>query len=384
MKRRFFAVALAVAAMIMMTGAHAETPDMNPEATAQVVQTTAEAPMSTEEPQENETAAEPGDGAEADPIAEQTAESTAVEAPAEAMEGSLRQMIPWIIAGVASAAAVVNGFFAVKSRRTVPQPAAEPAKTEDSEADEPIRVRSVGNVHHIGRRKAQQDAFGVSPLADVKLIERKGVLAVVADGMGGLQNSGEISKAMVRGALSDFAHTPDGQRKMLLSILAEANRKVDEQFSGLGSIGTTFIAASVKDGMLDFISVGDSRIALVRGGAVIALNRAHNFAAELETAAARNDGNLTSAESDPRRAALTSYLGMRSLQKVDLPVEPIRLLHGDKIVLMTDGIFGTVDNETIARTLENGAADGAEQLEHAVLAEHKVNQDNLTAIILEM
>lgn len=384
MKRRFFAVALAVAAMIMMTGAHAETPDMNPEATAQVVQTTAEAPMSTEEPQENETAAEPGDGAEADPIAEQTAESTAVEAPAEATEGSLRQMIPWIIAGVASAAAVVNGFFAVKSRRTVPQPAAEPAKTEDSEADEPIRVRSVGNVHHIGRRKAQQDAFGVSPLADVKLIERKGVLAVVADGMGGLQNSGEISKAMVRGALSDFAHTPDGQRKMLLSILAEANRKVDEQFSGLGSIGTTFIAASVKDGMLDFISVGDSRIALVRGGAVIALNRAHNFAAELETAAARNDGNLTSAESDPRRAALTSYLGMRSLQKVDLPVEPIRLLHGDKIVLMTDGIFGTVDNETIARTLENGAADGAEQLEHAVLAEHKVNQDNLTAIILEM
>ena len=357
---------------------------MNPEATAQVVQTTAEAPMSTEEPQENETAAEPGDGAEADPIAEQTAESTAVEAPAEATEGSLRQMIPWIIAGVASAAAVVNGFFAVKSRRTVPQPAAEPAKTEDSEADEPIRVRSVGNVHHIGRRKAQQDAFGVSPLADVKLIERKGVLAVVADGMGGLQNSGEISKAMVRGALSDFAHTPDGQRKMLLSILAEANRKVDEQFSGLGSIGTTFIAASVKDGMLDFISVGDSRIALVRGGAVIALNRAHNFAAELETAAARNDGNLTSAESDPRRAALTSYLGMRSLQKVDLPVEPIRLLHGDKIVLMTDGIFGTVDNETIARTLENGAADGAEQLEHAVLAEHKVNQDNLTAIILEM
>lgn len=384
MKRRFFAVALAVAAMIMMTGAHAETPDMKPEATAQVVQTTAEAPMSTEEPQENETAAEPGDGAEADPIAEQTAESTAVEAPAEATEGSLRQMIPWIIAGVASAAAVVNGFFAVKSRRTVPQPAAEPAKTEDSEADEPIRVRSVGNVHHIGRRKAQQDAFGVSPLADVKLIERKGVLAVVADGMGGLQNSGEISKAMVRGALSDFAHTPDGQRKMLLSILAEANRKVDEQFSGLGSIGTTFIAASVKDGMLDFISVGDSRIALVRGGAVIALNRAHNFAAELETAAARNDGNLTSAESDPRRAALTSYLGMRSLQKVDLPVEPIRLLHGDKIVLMTDGIFGTVDNETIARTLENGAADGAERLEHAVLAEHKVNQDNLTAIILEM
>lgn len=384
MKRRFFAVALAVAAMIMMTGAHAETPDMNPEATAQVVQTTAEAPMSTEEPQENETAAEPGDGAEADPIAEQAAESTAVEAPAEATEGSLRQMIPWIIAGVASAAAVVNGFFAVKSRRTVPQPAAEPAKTEDSEADEPIRVRSVGNVHHIGRRKAQQDAFGVSPLADVKLIERKGVLAVVADGMGGLQNSGEISKAMVRGALSDFAHTPDGQRKMLLSILAEANRKVDEQFSGLGSIGTTFIAASVKDGMLDFISVGDSRIALVRGGAVIALNRAHNFAAELETAAARNDGNLTSAESDPRRAALTSYLGMRSLQKVDLPVEPIRLLHGDKIVLMTDGIFGTLDNETIARTLENGAADGAERLEHAVLAEHKVNQDNLTAIILEM
>lgn len=384
MKRRFLAVAFAVAAMVMMTGAHAEMPDMNPEATAQVAETTVEAPMNTEAPKENETAAESADGSEADPAAEQTAGPAAVEAPAETTEGNLRQIIPWIVAGVAAAVAVAGWIFAAKSRRTAPQPTAEPEKAEDSEADEPIRVRSVGNVHHIGRRKAQQDAFGVSPLADVGLIARKGVLAVVADGMGGLQNSGEISKAMVRGALSDFAHTPDGQRKMLLSILAEANKKVDEQFSGLGSIGTTFIAASVKDGMLDFISVGDSRIALVRGGAVIALNRAHNFAAELETAAARNDGNITSAESDPRRAALTSYLGMRSLQKVDLPVEPIRLLHGDKIVLMTDGIFGTVDNETLAKTLENGAADGAERLERAVLAAHKANQDNLTAIILEV
>lgn len=383
MKRKFLAVVFAITALVLLTGANAETPDTNPAATAQAVETATEAPVSTEEPQmaqENEPAAEPT----AEPVAEPTAEPAVTEAPAEASEGNLRQIIPWIVAGAAAVVAAVSTVVAVKGHRPAPQPAAEPAEKKDPAADEPIRVRAVGNVHHIGRRKAQQDAFGVSALADTALTARKGVLAVVADGMGGLQNSGEISKAMVRGALADFARTPDGQRKMLLSILAEANKKVDEQFSGLGSIGTTFIAASVKDGMLDFISVGDSRIALVRGGAVIALNRAHNFAAELETAAARNDGNITTAESDPRRAALTSYLGMRSLQKVDLPVEPIRLLHGDKIVLMTDGIFGTVDNDTIAEALEPGAADGAERLERAVLAKHTVNQDNLTAIILEV
>ena len=378
MKRKFLAVVFAVTALVLLTGANAEAPDMTAAATAPIEETATETPVNTEEPQMTQESE-----ATEEPVAEPTMEPAA-EAPAEEPEGNLRQIIPWIVAGVAAAAAAVSTAFAVKNRRPAVQQSVAAPEEKDPAADEPIQLRAFGNVHHIGRRKSQQDAFGVSSLADTALIERKGILAVVADGMGGLQNSGEISKAMVRGALADFAHTPDGQRKMLLSILAEANKKVDEQFSGLGSIGTTFIAASVKDGMLDFISVGDSRIALVRGDSLIALNRAHNFAAELETAAARNDGNITTAESDPRRAALTSYLGMRSLQKVDLPVEPIRLVHGDKIVLMTDGVFGTVDNETICNALKAGAAAGAEKLERAVLAKHAVNQDNLTAIILEV
>lgn len=375
MKRKFLAGACAVVMLAMLTAAGAET--METSAVPTVAATAQAAPEATDMP-----AATPETAATAEPA--ETAEPETTEAPAAEQDGNLRNPVPWIIAAIAALVAVISVIFAVTSRKSAPKQDPAPAEEKDPAADEPIRVRSVGNVHHIGRRKAQQDAFGVSPLADTALIERKGVLAVVADGMGGLQNSGEISKAMVRGALADFARTPDGQRKMLVSILSQANKKVDEQFSGLGSIGTTFIAASIKDGMLDFVSVGDSRIALLRGGSVITLNRAHNFAAELETAAARNDGNITTAESDPRRGALTSYLGMRSLQKVDLPVESIKLQHGDQVILMTDGIFGTVDNDTIAKALEDGASDGAERLERAVLGKHTVNQDNLTAIILEV
>lgn len=381
MNRKFLAGVGAVAMLAMMTSAGAETldasaaPQISAAATVRAAETQTAAPMATPV-----VSAEPEMTAEPDT----TPEPAATEAPAEQEAGNLHNPAPWIIAAIACIVAVVATVFALKNRRPATEAPAAPAENPPDEEDDVIRVRAIGNVHHIGRRKAQQDAFGVSALADTALTERKGILAVVADGMGGLQNSGEISKAMVRGALADFAHTPEGQRKMLVSILSEANKKVDEQFSGLGSIGTTFIAASVKDGMLDFISVGDSRIALVRGGSLITLNRAHNFAAELETAAARNDGNITTAESDPRRAALTSYLGMRSLQKVDLPVESIRLMRGDRIILMTDGVFGTVDNQTIANALQRDAVSGAEQLEREVLARHTVNQDNFTAIILEV
>lgn len=381
MKRKFLAGVSAVAMLAMMTSAGAET--LNASAAPQI---TAAATVQAAKPQTAEPTATPVITAapEATVEPEVTAEPAATEAPAAQDEGNLRNPTPWIIAAIAGIGAIAAAVFALKKRRAATAAPAAPVEESPAEEDNVIRVRAIGNVHHIGRRKAQQDAFGVSALADTALIERKGILAVVADGMGGLQNSGEISKAMVRGALADFARTPEGQRKMLVSILSEANKKVDEQFSGLGSIGTTFIAASVKDGMLDFISVGDSRIALVRGGSLITLNRAHNFAAELETAAARNDGNITTAESDPRRAALTSYLGMRSLQKVDLPVESIRLMRGDRVILMTDGVFGTVDNETIANALQRDAVSGAEQLEREVLARHTVNQDNFTAIILEV
>lgn len=136
--------------------------------------------------------------------------------------------------------------------------------------------------------------------------------------------------------------------------------------------------------MLDFASIGDSHIALWRGGALITLNREHCLGAQLRRQAALGLKAWQQVASDPKRAALTAYLGRDGDPEVDFPAEPIRLLSGDKIVLMSDGVYGTLDEKMLSRLLENEAALAADAIEKMVLTCAKPNQDNFTALILEI
>ena len=71
---------------------------------------------------------------------------------------------------------------------------------------------------------------------------------------------------------------------------------------------------------------------------------------------------------------------------MDFPAEAIPLNSGDKIVLMSDGVFGTLDDETLTRVLVRSpnVVEAAHKLEDAVLMEKKTNQDNFTAVIIEI
>ncbi len=55
-----------------------------------------------------------------------------------------------------------------------------------------------GNHQHIGTRKEQQDAFAFSDLSDAAFVRHAGMLALLADGMGGLKEGGEASRLAIR------------------------------------------------------------------------------------------------------------------------------------------------------------------------------------------
>ncbi|MDO4385251.1 MAG: protein phosphatase 2C domain-containing protein [Clostridia bacterium] len=269
-------------------------------------------------------------------------------------------------------------------------PETEAAVTETEPREEPTpeppanpAVWQVGNVHHIGRRSYQQDAFGVSALGDEPLVRESGVLAVLADGMGGMNNSGEMSQAVVRAVLNAFGRVRGEQSETLTQLMRLAFDTAQNQFAGAGA-GSTLILASVRDGILDFASIGDSHIALWRGGALITLNREHCLGAQLRRQAALGLKAWQQVVSDPKRAALTAYLGRDGDPEADFPAEPIRLLPGDKIVLMSDGVYGTLDEKMLSCLLENEAALAADAIEKMVLTCAKPNQDNFTALILEI
>lgn len=246
-------------------------------------------------------------------------------------------------------------------------------------------VAQVGNLHNIGQRAYQQDAFGVSPLQDEKLRHSRGVLAVLADGMGGMTNSGELSQAAVLEALRSFPQAPGGTGETLASIAHSVLDMVQKRFTGSGS-GSTLVLANIRDGKLDFLTIGDSRIALLRDGALLTLNREHNYAATLRHQAALGLIPWREVTENPRHRALTSYLGLADDPAMDFPAEPIPLNSGDKIVLMSDGVFGTLEDETLTRVLvrSQNVVEAAHKLEDAVLMEKKANQDNFTAVIIEI
>ncbi len=312
----------------------------------------------------------------------------ATEAAAEtAAKGGVPAWV-YIVCGVVAACAIAAVLIVRANRKKAAPARADEAAALSQARPEPqveretLPITAVGNVHGIGSRPDQQDAFGVSSIANNKLVKEKGILAIVADGMGGLKNSGEISQAIVRSALKKFSDFSGNQRETLLMLGANINGVANDSFDG--GTGTTFIAASIKDDLLDFISIGDSRIALCRGSSLLTMNRVHNYAADLDSAAARGQVSVASAMNDPKRARLTSYVGMGEPKAVDMPAAPIQLSKGDRVIIMTDGVFGTLSDAEIASALEASAPEAALRLEALIKDKKKENQDNYTAIIIEI
>lgn len=243
----------------------------------------------------------------------------------------------------------------------------------------------VAKLHNIGKRKNQQDSFGVSELKEEILTER-GFLAVVADGMGGLSDGEKASMATVISALNffdikEFDVIPDN-----LTELAEmANQQVKEVLGiTKGQSGSTMVCIYIKDKQMFFVSVGDSRILLLRDGEIHQLNQEHNYEADLMKLV--KDGRITleEAQNDPQKNALTSYIGIEKLEKIDRNTEPIELFDQDRILLVSDGIYNTLSDEEILASMEYPIGRAMMHMEMQIEGKNKTNQDNYTALLVEI
>lgn len=239
----------------------------------------------------------------------------------------------------------------------------------------------IGNAQHIGARGDQQDSFGLS---NADTYSKTGLLAVVADGMGGLSNGAEYSKTAVQAALQSFkTESPEkSDEATMLRILKRAREAILD--TGLSDGGTTFVAALIRDRQLHFISVGDSRISLMRNGGLIQLNREHVYGRELDDLALNGVLSEEEATQDRQRAAITSYLGKQDEVNVDRNINAIPLFSGDKVILMSDGVYNTLPEEELADLLRQKPMEAAEAVKNAILAKKNPHQDNLTIIVLGM
>ena len=100
---------------------------------------------------------------------------------------------------------------------------------------EKTSILEIANLQGLGQREQQQDAFGISP-AD--RYETDGILAVLCDGMGGMAVT-SVPK-----------------------LISACTQTIYQQFYGHG--GCTLVAAWILGNQLQFWSVGDSDLFLLR------------------------------------------------------------------------------------------------------------------------
>lgn len=254
--------------------------------------------------------------------------------------------------------------------------------TQELHRAAPASVSAVGKLHHIGRRQAQQDSLGVTSYG-------KGVLAIVADGMGGLADGDKVSQKIVLTMLQDSASLAgnhvDGA---LYRMLAHANREVNSMLGMTGQYksGSTVVAVMVEAGYFQWISVGDSRIYLYRGHHLFQVNREHVHEADLWKRAVNDDISFSEIAGDPQRKHVSSFVGMGELRHIDGSIRPMPVYPGDKLLLMSDGVFNTLSEQEICDVLlqEGEAQRAARVLEGLVLACQNPRQDNFTAVILDI
>jgi len=168
-----------------------------------------------------------------------------------------------------------------------------------------------GCAQHIGSRSEQQDSFAFSHIEDAALVRRAGILAVVADGMGGLAMGKESGATVVASVLGihEALPAPDAPSEILEQAVLTANDEVLTlaRDAGVeGDAGSTLVAVIVKDDKLYWASVGDSRIYLFRSGEMVQLNSEQNYSADLMRQVAVGKITRDTALNNPERAGLTN------------------------------------------------------------------------------
>jgi PPM family protein phosphatase len=163
---------------------------------------------------------------------------------------------------------------------------------------------------------------------------------MVVDGMGGLADAAATAQVIADCFPREVCErvealsSPDVAREVT-GVLAELNKHVrDTARSGPGTTGAAIAFLLVRDGLALVVHLGDSRIYLSRKGRIRCLTKDHS-----------EDGHLT------------QFVGMPG--EVEPGISVHELASGDRILLCTDGLTGSVDDRALGRMLASGGLDRA-------------------------
>nr|WP_205835108.1 protein phosphatase 2C domain-containing protein [Microbacterium sp. CFH 90308] len=222
------------------------------------------------------------------------------------------------------------------------------------------------------RREVNQDAvFAAFPLF------------VVADGMGG-HVGGEIASARTIERLSALAESGTVTPKTIEKALARAVKDIaahpEATDDGTGTTVTgVFLDTSGDAPHWVTLNIGDSRVYLVRDGAIIQITTDHSVVQELVAA-----GRLSpeEAENHPYGNVITRAVGPS--EGVTPDYVRLDVADGDRFVICSDGLTKELTDYGIRHFLDENSdpADAVTAMLDAAL--ENGGRDNITVIVLDV
>jgi len=237
---------------------------------------------------------------------------------------------------------------------------------------------SVFQVTRKGGRQLNEDRMGYS-------YTRSSGILLLADGMGG-HPEGEVAAQLALQAASALYQKQANPRVddvtlFLTAAVMAAHRQIIKYAAEKGMLDTprtTMVAVLVQDGTATWVHCGDSRLYLVRDGKLVTRTRDHSYMEQ-------PPAGQTPSRSAERlnRNILFTCLGSPTKPVFDIG-GPVPLQQGDKIMLCSDGLWGSLDDDDIVRQLSsNPVGKSVPDLVESALQKAGATSDNVTVIALE-
>jgi serine/threonine protein phosphatase PrpC len=229
-----------------------------------------------------------------------------------------------------------------------------------------------------GGREKNEDRMGYCYTRDSGLF-------ALADGMGG-HPEGEVASQLALQTLAAYFQREakpdlkDPQRFLQDAILAGHHQLLRYATDrGLTDTPrTTIVACVLQGGAIHWAHCGDSRLYLIRGDRLIARTRDHSYS-ELREALS----HVVPIEEKVNRNVLFTCLGSPGKPVVDV-AGPMVMREGDRVLLCSDGLWSSVEDNDIVSMLANYPLhDAVPELVEQALRNGGEKSDNVTALSVE-
>jgi PPM family protein phosphatase len=211
---------------------------------------------------------------------------------------------------------------------------------------------------------------------------------MVADGMAGIAAGGlaaqivvEVLPRLLCSKLDALQGADDSElaQQILTSIVELSNRlrREGEAQVDAHGLGSTVVLAIVRECHAIIAHLGDSRAYRLHDANLKQLTEDHSIVQLLvET------GEITAEEArqHPARGQLTRYVGMQSEPFPNSTV--VNIVPGDRLLLCSDGLHGTLNDATIGAILRKHSAPEAACRRLIATANETGGPDNTTAVVV--